>query len=633
MAELGAVAQSARRELRVFDTVAALLSDDNLSYTTGTKNTVVPGDAIYAQGFTYEVAESDASDEDITTAGGVKLYAANELRPEMFDSIEDAITAAAQNGRALRGTPGKTYTFTTGVTVANAPLIADFTGCFLVRSNTMSDRSALRVQHDMSETVYGDCDSVSAMSLEQYAFTGGTIETQRITLSSVAGYSAGDIVRVFSADKIPSISPWVDTRYAESGEIEAVDSGNNYLWMTRPFAESWTATKIARMSSHKVTLVGGEWSDEPGYAVSRRTPMIELYGCVRPECRNMHFRDTQGTQLLMASCYEPVSRGNIFNNPRHLPAQEAYGYGEKHIGTTRPVQEGAVGSGCRHIFDTGGQTVSDENLAIADVWDFGGVVNATVINGVGYDSINAPFNDHPDAYGTKIINCRSIYSNRRAPQTTLWGVQIRGRHGAVIGGVYEGLNPLKIELSTDDPCLVKDTVLKKLSVSDYNAALEACVTIDGTGLASGQANITLENVHIEQDFGRKEILSIDDAKVVLSGSVRYAATLSNAVFALLDNASELIIRTLDADFSGSSAPSPMLTKINDAGSSVTAMGSVTILGSPAASSFIVLTDFNDAAGSAWWHSVVGDGDFFGSDGWRNEDSAARKVATIVRSDA
>ena len=56
--------------------VATLLADTTITYTAGTVNSVTTGDVVQtaAEGFSYSVAASGASDHDVTTAGGVKLY-------------------------------------------------------------------------------------------------------------------------------------------------------------------------------------------------------------------------------------------------------------------------------------------------------------------------------------------------------------------------------------------------------------------------------------------------------------------------------------------------------------------------------------------------------------------------------
>ena len=57
------------------DNVAAVLADTDLVYS-GSGTVVSAGDYVRtkAEGFSYEVAASGASDHHLTTAGGVKLY-------------------------------------------------------------------------------------------------------------------------------------------------------------------------------------------------------------------------------------------------------------------------------------------------------------------------------------------------------------------------------------------------------------------------------------------------------------------------------------------------------------------------------------------------------------------------------
>lgn len=57
-----------------FSTVAALLADTALTYTSAQPKTVTVGQIVPAGGFRYQVAASTATDHHVTTAGGVKLY-------------------------------------------------------------------------------------------------------------------------------------------------------------------------------------------------------------------------------------------------------------------------------------------------------------------------------------------------------------------------------------------------------------------------------------------------------------------------------------------------------------------------------------------------------------------------------
>ena len=71
-------------------------ADTALTYTVGTANTVAAGDIISTreEGYAYEVAASGATDNDVTTAGGVKLYVlptgAGVWDAQFFDIADDA---------------------------------------------------------------------------------------------------------------------------------------------------------------------------------------------------------------------------------------------------------------------------------------------------------------------------------------------------------------------------------------------------------------------------------------------------------------------------------------------------------------------------------------------------------------
>ena len=81
-----------RYDLDGFATVAALLADTSLTYSTITAGDIV---RTRAEGFAYRVAASDVTDHHVTTVGGVKLYVLPKSgRDELasFGAVGDGVT-------------------------------------------------------------------------------------------------------------------------------------------------------------------------------------------------------------------------------------------------------------------------------------------------------------------------------------------------------------------------------------------------------------------------------------------------------------------------------------------------------------------------------------------------------------
>lgn len=111
-------------------TVAALLADTTLAYVAGTGKVVVAtSEIVEAGGFRYQVAASGASDQHVTTAGGVKLYVqadATGYNVKAFGAVGDGVandTAAIQatiNGTGALGSiiyPDGTYKIESTITL------------------------------------------------------------------------------------------------------------------------------------------------------------------------------------------------------------------------------------------------------------------------------------------------------------------------------------------------------------------------------------------------------------------------------------------------------------------------------------------------------------------------------------
>jgi hypothetical protein len=207
-----AAAQAAAQAASAFDgnglwsnTATTLLADAGFTYTAAQPGTVTAGQYIRtrAEGFSYQVAASGATDHDVTTAGGVKLYAVptnGRLLPEQFGAVADwngttgtdnadafaAIFAAhSRTKSSIYFDGGKTY-FTSSSIVTNEDWVnvdGDFT-CKIVTDATTGTILSIGASRAVVST-----KTVTANI---------TIGSKIITVASTAGLAAGMICHLQS---------------------------------------------------------------------------------------------------------------------------------------------------------------------------------------------------------------------------------------------------------------------------------------------------------------------------------------------------------------------------------------------------------------------------------------------------
>lgn len=66
-----------------------------------------------------------------------------------------------------------------------------------------------------------------------------------------------------------------------------------------------------------------------------------------------------------------------------------------------------------------------------------------------------------------------------------FGLQVRGRSAKVIGGVYEGINPLHIEPSTTQKTVISGAVFFKWPATDTDVARQAGLKVYGLEVLGG----------------------------------------------------------------------------------------------------------------------------------------------------
>lgn len=143
--------------------VTSLLSDTSLTYNSGSINTVTAGDILQtrAENFSYQVAASGATNQHLTTAGGVKIYALTS-NVQAFGAVGDGVTndtaaiqaaiaAAAVYKYGLIFEAGKNYLVSSPLSFSNSantvPSWVEFNGCVITASGSFSGSSVVYVEN------------------------------------------------------------------------------------------------------------------------------------------------------------------------------------------------------------------------------------------------------------------------------------------------------------------------------------------------------------------------------------------------------------------------------------------------------------------------------------------------------
>lgn len=128
------------------DTVALLLADTTLTYTSGQTGSVTVGQYVLtrSEGFSYKVAASGATNHNVTTAGGVKLYVqpgTSGYNVQAFGAVGDGSTNDTTAVQAAINSGGTYISFPRGTYLTNAELVVnannitlDMQGCTIQTS-------------------------------------------------------------------------------------------------------------------------------------------------------------------------------------------------------------------------------------------------------------------------------------------------------------------------------------------------------------------------------------------------------------------------------------------------------------------------------------------------------------------
>lgn len=225
------------------NTVPALLADTALTYSNVTAGYVI---CTRTESYAYEVAASGASDHDVTTAGGVKLYvlptADNQVNIHQFgavglDSAEDTAAFVAFRVWALRQGGAVTLNLDRAKTylVANPYWPRDILS-LTVNGNgsTIKNSATVNVDKSLLNPSYGtDADGLGTFytPVSRYALNTTTIGATSATTSTAANagnFAAGEWVMIASFDLQFEGQP-PNYRFFEYHQVANVNAGTGVV--------------------------------------------------------------------------------------------------------------------------------------------------------------------------------------------------------------------------------------------------------------------------------------------------------------------------------------------------------------------------------------------------------------------
>jgi len=243
-----------------FATVAALIADTALAYSGGTE--VSAGAIVEAGGFRYEVADSGASDHQITTAGGVKLYALPGT--DGFDLRQFPVsTGAADNAAAIQSAM-------TLAAVLNVPLYLgtkdDVWPCTgTVIPTVAGKRLELRGEATLLFSGTGYLNISGTVTDTTYVATAVAKGSRTVVVNDASGLAVGDtIVLEDDTDWSFSASQHTGREAYHAGDFARIAGiSTNTLTLENPLRDNqWALATSKVYKANPVELVTSAFSVE-----------------------------------------------------------------------------------------------------------------------------------------------------------------------------------------------------------------------------------------------------------------------------------------------------------------------------------------------------------------------------------
>ena len=269
---------SPQMQSRDFESVTSLLADTVLAYAgTGTDKAVAGNTVVTrSEGFSYEIAASGATDEDVTTAGGVKLYVVGDPTLKAFGAQGDAVTNDQTKLDTAIATGPTSLTIDDGlkflITALSNKMGVGFEGGGDIVKAISGGLQKLNSYADDNQHTFG---------LEYMAAFHNVLREQTVRATSTR-----KPIMVFSGDSTTAGSSIVGAEYlinnlvAESGTVAGLSTPYGLSSLNRgqsgAMTQQWVDSYLAGDLALNPDLLVLRWGiNDPGWLKNGTTPPLD----------------------------------------------------------------------------------------------------------------------------------------------------------------------------------------------------------------------------------------------------------------------------------------------------------------------------------------------------------------------
>ena len=334
------------------------------------------------------------------SAFNVQWFGANgDGTIDAASAFSSAVNALSDGG-TLEIPSAKTFLFLSAVTVTDKNITIRANGSTFKQGD---DSAIFRFINNFDASV-----SVSSIAKETYAFSGSNSNVTRLTAAG-HNYVSGDLVKVYSEDRIPGsrfLTTDNEARIGEFALVGAVSGDDVYLYSElREHDQFTTGIKVAKLPRRSVVLSGlildaPTWAERPDWT----SGLIAISGYVSSRVDGCKVIQGHGSAFGLSACYDfeasNCSISRLKNDNSISPAAFGYGFNMQSCEFLRI--NNCYFSNSRH-----GTTTNTAEVLATSVTpvNSGRTYGLSVNNCHGHNCSAGAFDTHDDAMDVFYSNC------------------------------------------------------------------------------------------------------------------------------------------------------------------------------------------------------------------------------------